>query len=108
VRFYPVELGKPVAAQMGSVVILAHAGVLKGKKYTFPADPTMASPGNPVTDTKFVDAVYSGKGVIRDGAIITSGVCPYVEKATKMQGMEGFVDGTPELTKVLITSLKTK
>ena len=103
-----VELGKPVAAQMGSVVILAHAGVLKGKKYTFPADPTMASPGNPVTDTKFVDAVYSGKGVIQDGVIITSGVCPYVEKATKMQGMEGFVDGTPELTKMLITSLKTK
>jgi putative intracellular protease/amidase len=105
---HAVALGKPVTAQMGSVVILAHAGVLKGKKYTFPADPTMASPGNPVTDTKFVDAVYSGKGVIQDGVIITSGVCPYVEKATKMQGMEGFVDGTSELTKMLITSLKTK
>jgi len=103
-----VAAGKPVTAQMGSVVILAHAGVLKGKKYTYPADPTMASPGNPVTDTKFVDAIYSGKGVIQDGVIITSGVCPYVEKFTKMQGMEGYVDGTPELTRMLISSLKKK
>jgi putative intracellular protease/amidase len=103
-----VAAGKPVTAQQGSVVILAHAGVLKGKKYTYPADPTKTSPGNPVADPRFNDAIYSGKGVIQDGVIITSGVCPYIEKFTKMQKMEGFVDGTPELTRMLITSLKTK
>jgi hypothetical protein len=52
--------------------------------------------------------VYSGKGVIQDGVIITSGVCPYIEKAAKERGMEGYVDGTPELTRMLISSLKKK
>jgi len=104
-----VALGKPVTAQMGSVVILAHAGVLKDKKYTYPADPTKPSPGIPVTDPKFTDAIYGGKGVIQDGVIITSGICPNIEKVAKQQGWgEGFIDGTPELTRMLITSLKTK
>ena len=104
-----VALGKPVTAQMGAVVILAHAGVLKGKKYTYPADPTKTSPGIPVTDPKFTDAIYSGKGVIQDGVIITSGICPNIEKVAKQQGWgEGFIDGTPELTKMLISSLKKK
>jgi putative intracellular protease/amidase len=103
-----VEAGKPVTAQMGSVLILAHAGVLKGKKYAYPTDPTKASPGNPVTDPKFNDAIYTGKGVVQDGVIITSGVCPYIEKWAKQQKMEGFIDGTPELAKMLISSLKTK
>jgi putative intracellular protease/amidase len=103
-----VAAGKPVTAQMGSVVILAHAGVLKGKKYTYPTDPTKTSPGNPVADPKFNDAIYSGNGVIQDGAIITSGVCPNIEKVAKQQGMEGFIDGTPELTRMLISSLRKK
>ena len=108
-----VAVGKPVTAQMGSVVILAHAGVLKGKKYTYPSDPTKFDPAKPsgavaALDPKFNDAIYSGKGVIQDGVIITSGVCPYIEKAAKERGMEGFVDGTPELTRMLITSLKKK
>jgi putative intracellular protease/amidase len=103
-----VAAGKPVTAQMGAVIILAHAGVLKGKKYTYPADPTKPSASVPVADPKFNDAIYSGKGVIQDGVVITSGVCPNVEKVTKQQGMEGFVDGTPELTRMLISSLKKK
>ena len=104
-----VAAGKPVAAQQGSVIILAHAGVLKGKKYTYPADPTKTSPGIPVTDPKFNDATYSGMGVIQDGVIITSAVCPTVEKMAKQQGWgEGFIDGTPELTRMLISSLKKK
>ena len=108
-----VASGKPVTAQMGSVVILAHAGVLKGKKYTYPSDPTKFDPAKPsgavaALDPKFNDAIYSGRGVIQDGVIITSGVCPYIEKFTKQQGMVDFVDGTPELTKMLITSLKKK
>ena len=108
-----VAAGKPVTAQMGAVIILAHAGVLKGKKYTYPADPTKFDPAKPsgsvpFVDPKFNDAIYSGKGVIQDGVIITSGVCPNVEKVAKQQKMEGFIDGTPELTKMLISSLKKK
>jgi putative intracellular protease/amidase len=108
-----VASGKPVTAQMGSVIILAHAGVLKGKKYAYPSDPTKFDPAKPsgsvaAFDPKFNDAVYSGKGVIQDGVIITSGVCPYIEKAAKERGMEGYVDGTPELTRMLISSLKKK
>jgi putative intracellular protease/amidase len=108
-----VAAGKPVTAQMGSVIILAHAGVLKGKKYAYPSDPTKFDPAKPsatvaVADPKFNDAIYSGRGVIQDGVIITSGVCPYVEKGAKQQKMEGFIDGTPELTRMLISSLKKK
>jgi len=108
-----VAAGKPVTAQMGAVIILAHAGVLKGKKYTYPADPTKFDPAKPsvtvqVADPNFNDAIYSGKGVIQDGVIITSGVCPNVEKVTKQYGMEGYIDGTPELTRMLISSLKKK
>jgi putative intracellular protease/amidase len=108
-----VAAGKPVAAQMGSVIILAHAGVLKGKKYAYPGDPTKFDPAKPsgaiaASDPTFNDAIYSGKGVIQDGVIITSGVCPYIEKFAKENGMAGYVDGTPELTKLLISSLKTK
>jgi len=103
-----VAAGKPVTAQQGSVIILAHAGVLKGKKYAYPSDPTKVSPGNPVTDPKFNDAIYSGKGVIQDGVIITSAVCPNIEKVTKQQNMQGYIDGTPELTRMLISSLKKK
>ncbi len=100
--------GKPVAAQMGSVIILAHAGVLKGKKYAYPADPTKTGPTIPVADPKFNDGAYSGNGVIQDGVIITSGVCPYIEKISKQQNRPGVIDGTPELTRVFISSLKKK
>ena len=90
---------------------MPHAGILKGKKYAYPSDPTKFDPARPsgavaAADPQFNDAIYSGRGVIQDGVIITSGVCPYIEKFTKQQGMEGFVDGTPELTRVLISSLK--
>jgi 5-formaminoimidazole-4-carboxamide-1-(beta)-D-ribofuranosyl 5'-monophosphate synthetase len=75
---------------MGAVIILAHAGVLKGKKYTFPIDPTKFDPAKPsavvqVADPNFNDAIYSGTGVIQDGVIITSGVCPTIEKFAKEQ-----------------------
>jgi putative intracellular protease/amidase len=108
-----VAAGKPVTAQMGSVIILAHAGVLKGKKYAYPADPTKFDPAKPsgsvaASDPTFNEAIYSGRGVIQDGLIITSGVCPYIEKGAKARGIEGYVDGTPELTRMLISSLKKK
>ena len=82
--------GKPVAAQYGAVWILAKAGVLKGKKYaTFDEVDVNEDPD-------FKDAVYSGQGVIQDGNIITSGICPFMAKMRELQ------DGTPELTQTLI------
>jgi hypothetical protein len=43
--------------------------------------------------------VYSGTGVVKDGNIITSGVCPYLEK------LYGFEDGTELLTESLIIAI---
>jgi putative intracellular protease/amidase len=90
-----VAEGKPVAAQLGSVVILAEAGVLSGKKFAFDKDEVKDVPA-------LKDAVYSGDGVVQDGKIITSGVCPYMAK------MKGLQDGTSALTKALIAELATK
>jgi protein deglycase len=62
--------GKPIAAQTGSVVLLSRAGLLKGKKYAFSKQ----------WGLKIEDAVYAGDGVVKDGNIITSGICPMIAK----------------------------
>ncbi len=85
--------GKPVAAQVSSVLILAEAGVLSGKKYAFMTEERAAE------HSTLKDAMYSGHGVVQDGKIITSGVCPF---GAKRRGLQ---DGTTELTKVLISEL---
>jgi len=82
--------GKPIAAQTGSVVQLWQAGVLKGKKYAF---------GQGLGVPPLADATYSGEGVVQDGNIITSGICPHMAK------MIGKPDGTSELTQALIAEL---
>ena len=84
-----VAQGKPIAAQQGAIIILAEAGVLVSKKYTYYFDPER---GN----NSFVGAIYSGVGVIQDGNIITSSNCPYL----------AFGDGTSELTKLFIETIK--
>lgn len=99
---HAVAEGKPVAAQFGSVIILAQAGVLKGKKYAFLDDPLKPTSFRTVTDPRFEDAIYSGWDVVQDGSIITSGVCPYLEKMT------GLPDGTTKLTQAFIDELKKK
>ncbi len=88
-----VAEGKPVAAQVASVLILAEAGALSGRKYAFPSAEGAAN------HSKLKDAIYSGNGIIQDGLTITSGICPY---ATKNQGLR---DGTIDLTKALISEL---
>ncbi len=88
-----VAAGKPVAAQLASVLILAEAGVMSGKKYASSEEEVKEKP-------VLADAIYSGTGVIQDGKIITSGVCPLIEKN------QGLKDGTPELTKALIAEMK--
>jgi putative intracellular protease/amidase len=97
-----VAEGKPVAAQFGSVIILAQAGILKGKKYAMFWDPLKPNPFRKHTDPRFADAIYSGRGVVQDGNIITSGTCPYLARVF------GAPDGTSELTQTFIAELKKK
>jgi putative intracellular protease/amidase len=87
-----VAKGKPIAAQTGSVVRLAEAGVLSGKKYAFVKSWVEQNPA-------LKDSVYSGEGIVQDGKIITSGVCPYAAKTEKLS------DGTSKLTEALIAEL---
>jgi len=86
--------GKPIAAQLGSIWILAKAGVLDGKKYALFDDPK--------NELAFKNGIYSGKGVVKDGNIITSGICPWMAKET------GNKDGTAELTNTLVEVIKGK
>lgn len=85
--------GKPIAAQRGSVATLAEAGVLRGKKYAAAAEPSLdQSPA-------FQGATFAGTGVVRDGNVVTSGVCPLAARELELQ------DGTAELTRAFIDSL---
>jgi len=88
-----VSAGKPVAAQTGSLWTLAEAGLLKGKKYAYAMEEK--SP-------QFEGATFAGTGVVRDGLVITSGICPYMELKAKMK------DGTEEVTLALIEAMKEK
>jgi len=94
--------GKPVAAAANSSIILAEAGVLKGKKYAFLVDPLTTTETRKRTDPRFIDAIYSGPGVVQDGKIITSGVCPNLERVYAMQ------NGTVELTQKFIAAMGSK
>ena len=90
--------GKPVAAQLGSVLTLANAGLLIGKKYAFLEEEDLNLEIFP--DLK--GGVYSGTGIVQDGNIITSGVCPYYGRE------KGLQDGTQELTRTLIKVIKAR
>jgi putative intracellular protease/amidase len=93
--------GKPVAANGNAVVVLAEAGVLKGKKFSYVRDPLKATANVPFTFPAFQDAIYSGTGVVQDGRIITSGICPTLEKSMGIQ------NATVELTKTFIAAVKS-
>jgi putative intracellular protease/amidase len=86
-----IAAGKPVAAQTGSLWTLAKAGLLKGKKYAY----AMAE-----QSPHFAGATFAGTGVVRDGLIITSGICPYMELKAKMK------DGTEQLAFALVAAMK--
>ena len=94
--------GKPVAAAANSSIILAEAGVLKGKKYAFLVDPLTTTETRKRTDPRFIDAIYSGPGVVQDGKIITSGVCPNLERVYAME------NGTIKLTQTFIAAIGSK
>jgi protease I len=84
---------KPVAAQTGSLWTLAKAGVLKGKKYAYPF-----AEKSPV----FEGAIFGGTGVVRDGLILTSGLCPHMARTLKVK------DGTEALALALVEAMKEK
>ena len=86
-----ISAGKPVAEQTGSIWTLAEAGLLKGKKYAYAFEEK--SP-------YFAGANFAGTGVVRDGLIITSGICPYM--ALKMKTK----DGTERLALALAAAMK--
>ena len=94
-----VNQGKPVAASHGSVIILAEAMVLVGKRYGFWVDP-LGIGRRP--DDRFTGAIYGGTGIVQDRNIITCGVCPQVSAD------QGLPDGTAELTQAFIIALTTK
>ena len=94
--------GKPVAAPMTSVGMLAEAGLLKGKKYAFIADPLKTTATRKSPDLKYEGAIYSGQGVVQDGKIITSGGCPATERYLGVQNR------TLELTQTFIAAMGAK
>jgi len=94
--------GKPVAAAANSATILAEAGLLKGKKYAYVRDPLKMTKTQTRTDPRFEGAIYSGTGVVQDGKIITSGICPNLERFSGMQ------NGTVELTNKFIAAIGSK
>jgi putative intracellular protease/amidase len=94
--------GKPVAANADSGTILAAAAILCGKKYSFVVDPINPPEGVPEKDVRFEGGIYSGRGVVVDGNVITSGVCPYMEREY------GWKDQTGLLTQALIDTLRSK
>ena len=90
-----VELGTPVAAQFGGIYRLAQAGVMSGKQF--------AHIEEYAENPELKDAVYSGShGIVKDGNVITSGVCPYAAREYDLP------DGTTELTQTLITEMKAR
>ena len=93
---------KPVAAAANSAIILAEAGLLKGKRYAYVGDPLKTTQIRPITDPRFEGAIYSGTGVVQDGKIITSGACPMLERVLGLQ------NGTVELTQKFIAAIGPK
>ncbi len=88
-----VSAGKPVAAQTGSLWTLAEAGLLKGRKYAYAMEEQ---------SSYFAGATFAGTGVVRDGFIVTSGICPYMALKTKDK------DGTEQLALALAEAMKEK
>ena len=88
-----IAAGKPVAAQTGSLWTLAKAGVLKGKKYGY-----AFAEKSPL----FEGAIFGGTGVVKDGLILTSGLCPHMARTMKTK------DGSEPLALALAEAMKEK
>jgi putative intracellular protease/amidase len=84
---------KPILAARGSVAVLARAGGLAGKDYAFAREVDVKE------RSEFAGGNYVGTGVVRDGNISTSGVCPLAARSLELP------DGTEEVTRHFIDSL---
>lgn len=91
-----VASGKPIAASRFSVWLVASAGGLVGKDYTF------ASEVNVNERPEFKGGTYRGTAVIRDGDVSTAGICPLAARSL------GQPDGTEDLTRAFIESLNAQ
>ncbi len=81
--------GKPIAAQRSSLYVLWKAGLLQGRKYAY-------------AQREFPGAIYGGDGVVQDGNIITSAICPNESKHS------GKTDGTVALMQAVIKVLTAR
>jgi putative intracellular protease/amidase len=84
----------PIAAQHAANIILARAGLLQGRIYTFHQEVNVDQ------YPSLNGSEYGGTGVKQDGLVITSGVCPYISMLT------GLDDGTVGLTHSLIEAIR--
>jgi putative intracellular protease/amidase len=89
--------GKPIAAQNGAVRVLSLADGLKGKNFAISA---YFATGDGKQWFNWDGGKYVGDGVVQDGKIVTSGVCPTMAKYVKTP------DGTLELTQKLIALMQ--
>lgn len=88
------DAGKLIAAQFNSVYTLAEAGLLEGKKYAHLSEiDSDRFPG-------FAEAEYAGSGIVRDGNLMTSGICPYMARS------RGVPHQTEEFTQALADAIK--
>ena len=83
-------MNKPVAAQDRGVRILAAAGALEGKKYSYDNDLLIS------------EATCGGQGVIQDGNAITAPYCPHYADIVGQKKK----DQTTQLAKTLIGLLQ--
>ena len=82
----------PVAAQNGGVLVLDAAGLLKGRNYSI--SPALKG----LVHER--EAVLKDPGVVRDGEVVTSAICPNFSQATGMK------DETDELVTTFAAMLK--
>jgi len=96
--------GVPVAAQNGGVFLLSMAGGLKGKNFAM-ADYFITGEGKQWFNSG--GGIYKGEGVVEDGKIVTSGICPvYGTIVQKYFSKPPVPDGTLELTQKLIALMQ--
>jgi putative intracellular protease/amidase len=93
-----VNKNKPIAAQTNSILTLAKAGILNGKKFAYIEEKDW----NTTMFPELNSGKFSGSGVVQDGNIITSGICPWMARRANHQ------DGTSRLTLTLINLLEAK
>lgn len=87
------DAGIPVAASRGSVGTLARAGALDGREYAYAGSVDVAK------RPEFAGGTFLGTGVVRDGSVVTAGICPLAAREL------GEPDGTEALTIAFIEAL---